>query len=76
MVDDDDDPKIRLTKVLHQDGGWPIAVAALERVNTWAVLAVRLGALALLQECTRAMAQPSAPKRLVVRAREIVDALD
>ena len=54
---------------------WPLAVATLERLNNWAVLALRLGTLALLQECTRAMSQPNASPQLVVRARELVEAL-
>lgn len=54
---------------------WPHVIAALERMAPWAVLALRLGTLALLQECTRAMAQQSATAAQVVRARELVEAL-
>lgn len=83
MADPDDPdtrPDARPTKMLHYgvagDGmGWQYAVAALERINTWSVMALRLGILALLQECTRAMAQPNAPAKLVTRARELIDAL-
>ena len=54
---------------------WALAVATLERINGWAVLALRLGTLALLQECVHAMAQPHAKPELVQRAKELVDAL-
>ncbi len=56
--------------------GWPYAIAALERLNSWAVLALRLGTLALLQECTRAMGQSRARRSLVARAKELVQALE
>jgi hypothetical protein len=56
--------------------GWPFAVAALERLNPWAVLALRLGTLALLQECARAMAQSRARRSLLVRAKELVQVLE
>lgn len=54
---------------------WPLAITTLERLNGWAVLAMRLGTLALLQECVRAMAEPGASPDLVHKARELVDAL-
>jgi hypothetical protein len=54
---------------------WPIAIATLEQLGSWAVLALRLGTLALLQECTRAMAQPDAPVALVGEAQSLIDAL-
>lgn len=81
---DDDKPRVREerpTTVLDPreltttSVSWPLAIATLERLNNWAVLALRLGVLALLQECTRAMAQPNASPQLVVRARELVEAL-
>jgi hypothetical protein len=81
---DDDKPRVREerpTTVLDPrelttvSSSWPLAVATLERLNNWAVLALRLGTLALLQECTRAMSQPNASPQLVMRARELVEAL-
>lgn len=54
---------------------WPLAITTLERLNGWALLAMRLGTLALLQECVREMALPNASEELVERARELVEAL-
>ena len=54
---------------------WPIAIASLERIADWPVLALRLGTLALVQACVRDLAQPRARGDLVVRLRELVDAL-
>jgi len=67
----------RMTREMSPDQvlGWPYVIAALERIGSWSVLALRLGTLALLQECTRAMAQKDAKPDLVRRARELVDAL-
>lgn len=39
------------------------------------MLALRLGTLALIQECVRELAQPRARAELVARLRELVDAL-
>lgn len=78
VADEDDSPHTRVTRhmVIDPVVGWPYAVAALERLNVWTVMALRLGTLALLQECVAAMALRGARKELVVRARELVDALD
>ncbi len=76
--DDEQERRSRqLTRQLtpQEVGGWPYAVDALERLNDWAVFALRLGLLALLQECVQAMAQPHARPALVVKARELVEAL-
>jgi hypothetical protein len=54
---------------------WPVAIASLERISDWSVLALRLGTLALVQACVRDLAQPRARGDLVVRLRELVDAL-
>jgi len=54
---------------------WPVVVATLEQISDWAALALRLGILALMQECVRALAQPDARAELVVRMRELVEAL-
>lgn len=54
---------------------WPIVFASLEQLSSWGVLALRLGTLALIQECVRALAQPNARADLVARLRELVDAL-
>lgn len=50
-------------------------MASLERINTWATLALRLGTLALINECVREMALPGARADLVVKMRELVEAL-
>ena len=54
---------------------WPLAIASLEQLSGWAVLALRLGTLALIQQCVRELAQPDAPAELVVRLRVLTDAL-
>lgn len=54
---------------------WPLAMAALERLGPWASYALKLGTLALLQECVREMAQPDARAGLVEEARRLVEAL-
>jgi hypothetical protein len=54
---------------------WPIAVASLEQLADWATLALRLGTLALIQECVRELAQRDARADLIVRLRELVEAL-
>jgi hypothetical protein len=57
------------------DPSWPLALAALERIGSWANYALRLGTLALLQECVRAMAEQRASPQLIDRAQELLDAL-
>jgi hypothetical protein len=54
---------------------WPIVIASLEQLSDWAILALRLGTLALIQECVRELAQRNARADLVHRLRELVDAL-
>lgn len=54
---------------------WPVAIATLERLGDWSVLALRLGTLALIQSCVRELAQPDASADHVVRLRELTDAL-
>lgn len=54
---------------------WAIAVASLEQLSDWAGLALRLGTLALVQECVRELAQRDAKREVVVRLRELVEAL-
>ena len=54
---------------------WPIVLAMMEQLAPWTVLALRLGTLALVQECVRAMTAPNAPGHLVVELESLVDAL-
>jgi hypothetical protein len=54
---------------------WPIVIASLEQLAGWSVLALRLGTLALIQECVRELAQRDAKAETVVRLRELVEAL-
>lgn len=52
-------------------------MATLERLSGWAIQALRLGTLLLLQQCIRTMAQPGGDKRaLLARAKELLAALD
>jgi hypothetical protein len=54
---------------------WPIAVASLEQLTDWAVFALRLGTLALIQECVRELAQRDAKPETVERLRQLVEAI-
>ena len=54
---------------------WPIAVASLEQLTDWAVFALRLGTLALIQECVRDLAQRDAKAETVERLRQLVEAI-
>ena len=54
---------------------WPLAVATLEQLNDWAPFALRLGILALIQNCVRELAHRDASADVVVRMRELVEAL-
>ena len=54
---------------------WPIIIASLEQLADWAALALRLGTLALIQECVRDLAQREAKREQVARLRELVEAL-
>lgn len=54
---------------------WPVAIATLEQLSDWGVLALRLGTLALIQNCVRELAMPNAKAEWVVRLRELTEAL-
>ena len=54
---------------------WPLAIASLEQLSGWAVLALRLGTLALIQQCVRELAEENARADLVVRLRALTEAL-
>lgn len=54
---------------------WPILIASLEQLTDWAILAMRLGTLALVQECVHKLAERDAKAEHVVRLRELVEAL-
>lgn len=75
----DDHPKDPRPTVRLDPAGlrptWPIVVASLEQLSSWATLALRLGTLALIQECVRDLAQRDARADVLVRLRELVEAL-
>ncbi len=54
---------------------WPIVIASMEQLADWAALALRLGILALIQECVRDLAQRDAKADHIVRLRQLVEAL-
>lgn len=54
---------------------WPIVIAYLEQIAPWPVLALRLGTLALIQNCVRELAEADARADLVVKLRDLVEAL-
>jgi hypothetical protein len=54
---------------------WPIVIASMEQLTSWSVLALRLGTLALIQECVRELAQRDAKPEAIVRLRDLVEAL-
>lgn len=54
---------------------WPTAIASLEQLSGWAVLALRLGTLALIQQCVRELAEQDARADVIVRLRALTDAL-
>lgn len=54
---------------------WPTTIALLEQLSGWAVLALRLGTLALIQQCVRELSEPDARADLVVTIRALTDAL-
>jgi hypothetical protein len=54
---------------------WPIVIASLEQLSDWTVLALRLGTLALIQNCVRELAQADARADLIVRLRALTEAL-
>ena len=74
------DPRLDVRPTVRLDASnlkpsWPIIVASLEQLAGWSVLALRLGTLALIQECVRDLAQRDAKAEVVVRLRELVEAL-
>lgn len=54
---------------------WPTAIATLEQLSGWAVLALRLGTLALIQQCVRELAEQDARAEVIDRLRALTDAL-
>ncbi|HSX22266.1 MAG TPA: hypothetical protein VLE97_05775 [Gaiellaceae bacterium] len=54
---------------------WPIVVAMLEQLGEWPARALRLGILALAQNCIRELANQNASAEDVARLRELADAL-
>lgn len=54
---------------------WPIVIAYLEQMSSWGVLALRLGTLALIQDCVKELAKPDADPDIVAGLRKLVDAL-
>lgn len=54
---------------------WPLVIAYLEQLAPWPVLALRLGTLALIQASVRELAEPNARADLVVKLRDLVEAL-
>jgi hypothetical protein len=74
----DDDRHSRSTRHFSPNAatGWQYAVASLERLNTWAVRALRLGTLWLLQRVVREMSLPGAKPELVKQAQELLDVLE
>lgn len=71
----DERPTVALDPRTVTGPTWPVAIATLEQLGAWTVLAIRLGTLALLQECVRAMAQEDAPSSLISEAQALLDAL-
>jgi hypothetical protein len=68
---------IRTTPIDPKDirASWPIVIAYLEQMSGWAVLALRLGTLALIQDCVKELAKPDADPDIVAGLRKLVDAL-
>lgn len=62
-------------EILSNGPSIAIVLAGLERFSPWARYAFKLGTLALLQECIQEMTSPNAKAELVVKARELVEAL-
>ena len=54
---------------------WATTIASLEQLSGWAVLALRLGTLALIQQCVRELAQEHARADVIVRLRALTEAL-
>lgn len=54
---------------------WSIVIAMLEQLSAWGTFALRLGTLALIQECVRDLTARDADYVAVERMRELVEAL-
>jgi hypothetical protein len=74
MSDDRDRPTTTLDPRTIT-GSWPIALATLEQVGPWTTFALRLGTLALLQDCVKRMAIEDASAGVLVEAQTLIDAL-
>lgn len=77
-----EDPKsktdVRHTVRLDPSGmkpSWPIVLASLEQVAGWGTFALRLGTLALIQECVRDLTARDARVEVLEQLRELVVAL-
>lgn len=76
----DSRPRIRTRPTVRLDSkdlkpSWPIAIATLEQLADWSVLALRMGTLAMIQACVRDLEQPESRADLIVRLRDLVEAL-
>lgn len=54
---------------------WDLAVASLELAAPWATHALKVGIVALINECMREIARPGGTKQSTVRAEELLKAL-
>lgn len=79
IVDDSRDKKptkpLSPEEIMANGPSIAIVLAGLEQFRPWARYAFKLGTLALLQECIQEMTAPNARAELVVKARELVEAL-
>jgi hypothetical protein len=50
---------------------WPVVLAMLEQLSAWGTFALRLGTLALIQECVRDLTSRDADYATVERMREL-----
>ena len=71
----DSRPTVRLDPT-NLKPSWPVTIAMLEQLSEWATLAIRLGTLALIQECVQRLARRDAKADLVKRLRELVEAVE
>ena len=72
--DKDPRPTVRLD-LRDLKPSWAMVNATLEQMAPWGPFALRLGLLALAQNCVRELAHRDAPRETLVRLRELVDAL-
>ena len=54
---------------------WSTTIASLEQLTDWGVLALRLGTLALIQQCVRELAEPDVRVEVLTRLRALTEAL-